>query len=232
MNRSWMFVLALIGFGLLVGVPSTGSADYDPDSPAGIIDRYGDETVETPNNEDLTKQDDLGDLRDKLFDQLAPIIDFRLMTRSALGPEARRISSDQLDELTEVFRPLVVRLYSGRLMDYLVKSVDPWIIDKIVIEGQEKRGGGRYAIVRTQAHVHRDETKRTLSINFKMIRGEKRWMVYDLVFENVSLVENYRSQFTSILTNHSVEYLIDQLEIKLQKIRAGDTPDTTVELTG
>jgi len=224
--------VVLIGFGLLVSVPPAWSADYDPDSPAGIIDRYGDETVKTLSNDELTKREDLGPLRDQLYEQLAPIIDFRLMTRSALGPEARSISSDQLDRLVEVFRPLVVRLYSGRLMDYLVKSSNPWLIDKIVIEGQEKKGGGRYALVRTNAHVHRDEVERTLSMNFKMIRGEDRWKVYDLVFENVSLVENYRSQFTSVLSNHSVDHLIDRLQTKLDQIRAGDTPDTAVELAG
>lgn len=232
MNPRWTAVLVLIGFGFLVSVPATWSADYDPDSPAGIIDRYGDETVETLNNEELTKKDDLSRLRDQLFDQVAPIIDFRLLTRSALGPEARSITSEELERLVEVFRPLVVRLYSGRLMDYLVKTDNPWIIDKIVIEGQEMRGNGRYALVRTNAHVHRDSTERTLSMNFKMIRGDERWMVYDLVFENVSLVENYRSQFTSVLSNHSVDYLVDQLKTKLEQIRAGDAPDTAVTVTG
>lgn len=232
MDRRWTFVLILLGLVLTVGSQSVTAAEYDPDSPAGIIDRYGNQTVETLNNDELTQKDDLGDLRDQLFDQLAPIINFRLMTRSALGPEARSISSEQLNRLVDVFKPLVVRLYSGRLMDYLVKPSNPWKIDNIAIKGQEKRGGGQYALVRSEAHVHRDGTERTLSMNFKMIRGDDRWQVYDLVFENVSLVENYRSQFTSVLANNSVDHLIQQLEQKLEQIRAGDTPDTAVQLTG
>jgi phospholipid transport system substrate-binding protein len=41
-----------------------------------------------------------------------------------------------------------------------------------------------------------------------------QWMVYDIVVEGVSLVANYRSQFTRMLESDSFESMIEALEQK------------------
>lgn len=209
-------------FGLLF---LTGTLVFQPSSargaksPAELIEDYGKRTVETLEDTDLTELENFEPLRRKLLNQLEPIIDFKLMTRSALGPAARSVSQEQLNRLTDVFRPLVVRLYSDRLLEYLAVKNPPWILDEIVVHGQEIKGGGSYALVKTTANVHRGTEKRDLSINFKLYKENDRWQVYDLVFVGVSMVENYRSQFSSVLANHSVDYLVEQLRNKLEQAR-------------
>jgi phospholipid transport system substrate-binding protein len=44
--------------------------------------------------------------------------------------------------------------------------------------------------------------------------GDGQWLVYDLVVEGVSLVANYRSQFTQMLDSGTFESLILELEKK------------------
>jgi phospholipid transport system substrate-binding protein len=46
------------------------------------------------------------------------------------------------------------------------------------------------------------------------------WKVYDLVIENISLMNNYRSQFNRILTNSTYDELISKIRAKLSDKRA------------
>lgn len=223
------FLLFLLGTFLLVS--PLAAADFEEGSPAAMIDRYGKKTVATLNDTNLTELENLQPLRDQLYDELEPLVNFELMTRSALGPQARQVSKEELQELKNVFKPLVIRLYSGRVMEYLVEKENPWKVDGIRVTDQEIRGGGQYAMVQALAHVSRGDTERDLSMGFKLIKGNGNWLVYDLVFENVSLVENYRSQFTSVLANNSIDYLIEQLRQKLDQVKAGDLPDTAAQLS-
>jgi phospholipid transport system substrate-binding protein len=42
-----------------------------------------------------------------------------------------------------------------------------------------------------------------------------KWKVYDVVAENISLVNNYRSQFNRILTNSSFDDLMQRIKSKI-----------------
>ncbi|MFB6346516.1 MAG: phospholipid-binding protein MlaC [bacterium] len=198
---------------------------HGAETPSAIIKAYADKTVSTLRDTNLNRDGNFNPLRDKLLSQLKPIIDFKLMTRSALGPAARSVNQDQLKELTSVFRPLVVRLYTDRLLEYMALKDPPWVLDKIVVKDQEIRGGGSYAMVRSTAQVHRGDNERELSMDFKMYKQKNRWVVYDIVFEGVSMVENYRSQFSSVLANNSVETLTEKLRDNLEKLRSESLED-------
>jgi len=50
-----------------------------------------------------------------------------------------------------------------------------------------------------------------------MILNDGRWKVYDVVVENMSLVQNYHSQFNDILGTDTPEQL---LEILRKKVKA------------
>ena len=52
------------------------------------------------------------------------------------------------------------------------------------------------------------------SVSYKLLRTEGDWRIYDLVVENVSLVNNYRSQFNRIIRKTSYEELVKKLKQK------------------
>jgi phospholipid transport system substrate-binding protein len=54
-----------------------------------------------------------------------------------------------------------------------------------------------------------------------MIMKDKVWKVYDVVIENVSLVQNYRSQFNSILAKNTPDQMIEILKKKTQGQQEG-----------
>jgi hypothetical protein len=53
-----------------------------------------------------------------------------------------------------------------------------------------------------------------IKIQYKLNLTGGEWMVYDAVIDDVSVVENYRSQFARILRTSSLEELIENLRAK------------------
>jgi len=50
-----------------------------------------------------------------------------------------------------------------------------------------------------------------------MIMKDGAWKVYDVVIENVSLVQNYRTQFNDILAKNTPEQLLEILRKKVKE---------------
>ena len=57
------------------------------------------------------------------------------------------------------------------------------------------------------------------TINYKLHRVGEDWRVYDLVIENISLINNYRSQFNRILTSSTYDELVSRIKTKLSDKR-------------
>ena len=49
---------------------------------------------------------------------------------------------------------------------------------------------------------------------YRLKRTDNRWNVYDAVIENISIVNNYRSQFDRVITKSSFDGLIKMLREK------------------
>ncbi len=91
-------------------------------------------------------------------------------------------------------------------------------MDKIESYTNEKfiylneRIDGRYAEVGSKMRTAKGEE---FTINYKLHRVGEDWRVYDLVIENASLMNNYRSQFNRIITSSSYDELVMKIKRKL-----------------
>ena len=54
-------------------------------------------------------------------------------------------------------------------------------------------------------------------MDYRLLADGGRWRVYDIVIEGVSLVNNYRSQFASMLQKSSFEEMTKQLKKTIGK---------------
>ena len=57
------------------------------------------------------------------------------------------------------------------------------------------------------------------SVVYQLHRKGDRWLIYDVVAENVSLVRNYRNQFGRIMAKSSGAGLIEALKQKIAKLK-------------
>jgi phospholipid transport system substrate-binding protein len=52
------------------------------------------------------------------------------------------------------------------------------------------------------------------TVNYKMHEADGNWKVYDVVIENISIVNNYRSQFNRVIAKSSYEDLLRNMKEK------------------
>ncbi len=56
-------------------------------------------------------------------------------------------------------------------------------------------------------------------VAYRMLPKDGKWLVYDVLIENISLVKNYRTQFQDILNTGSPENLIARIKAKAMEVR-------------
>jgi len=76
---------------------------------------------------------------------------------------------------------------------------------------------GTRAYVKTKVVVPSENVK--IELNYKMKRVNGEWMLYDIIVDEASLINNYRYQFNSIITENGYSDLIGRMEKKLAEIR-------------
>jgi phospholipid transport system substrate-binding protein len=123
------------------------------------------------------------------------------MARRTLGAHWRKINSDEKKEFVNLFTDLLERNYLGKIEQYSG--------EKIIYESEMI--SGKYALVKTKVLTLTDTE---IPLNYRLLRKNDRWKVYDIVIEGVSLVNNYRSQFNSIIRRSSFKDLLDKIQTK------------------
>lgn len=141
------------------------------------------------------------DLRAQLAQVIYPRFDFTEMAKRALGPHWGRRSSEEQREFVKIFAELLGKSYAERIES----STNQNILYTREIEDKD------YAQVDTKIV---SEKYAEFSINYKLHSVDKEWKVYDIVIEDISLVNNYRSQFDRVIARSSFEELVRMMKEK------------------
>lgn len=139
--------------------------------------------------------------REQLKQILYARFDFTEMARRALGANWRRRTPQEQEEFVRLFTDILERAYADIIEGYT---------DEKIIYFNE-RVDGTYADVGSKILTSKGEE---YSIYYKAHLVSNEWKVYDVVAENISLVNNYRSQFNRVIANSSYEELIRRLRDK------------------
>jgi phospholipid transport system substrate-binding protein len=106
-----------------------------------------------------------------------------------------------------------VRLFSALVERAYVSKIHLVDADRFQYLGDTVRGND--AVVRTKVFTKRDAE---IPVDYRVrLQEGTRWRVYDVDVDGVSLVDNYRRQFNSIITRSSYETLISQLKQKVNQ---------------
>lgn len=139
--------------------------------------------------------------REKLRKVIYPRFDFGEMAKRSLGPQWQRLSPKQRQEFVAVFTDLLEEAYVDQIESYQGEKV------VFVREAQEKG----FAEVESKVVTPKGEE---FVMHYKLHPADKEWKVYDIVVENISLVNNYRSQFNRVLARSSYEELLRRIKNK------------------
>lgn len=139
--------------------------------------------------------------REKLRQIVYERFDFTEMAKRSLGPQWQKRTPDEQKEFVRLFSDLLESAYLDRIESYSGEKV------RFVSERQESG----FAEVKTRIVNPKGEE---LSLDYRLHEVGGDWKVSDVVIENISLVNNYRSQFSRVLARSSYEGLIQAMRQK------------------
>jgi phospholipid transport system substrate-binding protein len=183
---------------------STADASAGPATDA--VRSTIDEVLKVLGDKDL-KQPARAEERRKLLEKIVGgRFDYQEMSRRSLGAPWNQLTDKDKQEFVDLFRTLLTNTYADRVENYSGDGV------QYVNERTEKD----YAEVRTKVLSGKTE----IPMDYRLMNKNSDWRVYDVVVDGVSLVNNYRGQFSKILRTSSYPELVDQLRKKSDKIKS------------
>jgi phospholipid transport system substrate-binding protein len=130
--------------------------------------------------------------------------DWEEMSMRTLARHWKDRTPAERTEFIDLFGQLLERTYLDKVEGYSGEKV------RYVDEKRE----GDYGLV-TVKIVTKEATEILVQYRLRNKGGE--WLVYDISIEGVSLVNNYRKQFHSILTRSSYKDLMNKLRSKVEE---------------
>jgi phospholipid transport system substrate-binding protein len=190
-------VIVLLG---LMAVPAR--AGEATEAMRGTID----EVLRILADRDLKQPSKANERRQLLEKVVGERFDYQEMSRRSLGASWNNLSEKDRQEFVSLFQTLLVNTYADKIESYTGDGV------QYINERTEKE----YAEVRTKVLTGKTE----IPLDYRLLNKGSAWRVYDVVVDGVSLVNNYRGQFSKILRNGSYADLVDQLRKKSEKIKS------------
>jgi phospholipid transport system substrate-binding protein len=187
-------MLATLGLTLL-----TGAALAQDTPPDALVKNVTLEVVELISKEKGGRAKVVSVIEEKVL----PHFNFTAMTALAMGQNWGKSTPEQKKRLTEEFRTLLVRTYASALAAYSEQKFDfrplrakPTDTD-VTVNVRVVQPGGQ-----------------PVTLDYSMEKTANGWKVYDVMVGGVSLVANYRTEFSNVVRASGIDGLIRDLQAK------------------
>jgi phospholipid transport system substrate-binding protein len=142
--------------------------------------------------------------RERLSNTIRVRFDFTEMSQRILALHWKNTGAQQRERFITLFTELLERNYIGRIEAYSGEKID---------FVKERVQGNRAAVDTLVATESAD-----IPISYRMVQRGDQWKVYDVVIENVSFVNNYRSSYGEILDKEGFDGLLSRMAEKLAEL--------------
>ena len=187
---------ALWGLMLLFALSSVQSAWAGP--PTDQLREGIDQVVKILKDPELRGDNKTDERRAAIIKQADKIFDFTETAKRALRQHWAKRTPAERQEFVRLFTGLIRRTYISKVDQYNAEMT----FQGDTVDGDE-------AIVRTMLVMGKSGE---MSLNYRMHQARDRWRVYDLDVAGISLVSNYRTQFSKIIRTESYESLVARLK--------------------
>ena len=201
MMKRQRFFIHLVVVGLMVHLSMVSECFADSEVTSQLKDTI-EKVIKIVQDEALDK--DKQARRVALRKTIAERFNYRQMVIRSLAKNWDARSDQERQEFIVLFKSLLENSYANKLEAYQDEKIN--YVDEIV--------KGKYALVKTEV-VRKSST---IGVDYKLIQENENWKVYDFVIEGVSMIRNYRSQFTKIIRRDSYEVLVQKLTEKINEL--------------
>jgi phospholipid transport system substrate-binding protein len=216
MHRNSSFKRTLAGmFTVLIGLMAWSGTAAATMTPTEYIKHH------TADVTDLLAQEESEERARKFSEKAEKVIDFRTLASRALGKHWDARNDEERQEFLDHLQTLLEANYKNKLEGNEVG-------EDYTIEYLEEKQRDDRAIVRTRVAWGKSDKERK-PVEYKLMKKENGWVVYDVVIDDISLEATYRDSYTKIIEEDGWDALIDKMEQKIKKIRADEGETGTAE---
>lgn len=172
--------------------------------PKDLVKKTADRILTILKDPSLKGATKLQERRQKLWEEISTAFDFEEMSKRALGRHWSKRSPEEKKEFVDLFSHLIQNAYIGK--------IDLYSDEEIVYLGEKQ--DSQYTTVSTKILT---KTGTEITADYRLLKDQEKWMVYDVVIEGVSLVNNYRIQFNNIVIKSSYEKLVEKMKQKKEE---------------
>ena len=169
-----------------------------------------DQVLKIVSDKDLQKNPT--ERREKLRQVISLRFNYKQMVMRSLASNYKDRSDKEREEFTALFKKSLENSYASKIENYQDETIN-------YVSEQVK---GDFALVKTQI-IRKDGV---IDVDYKLLKEGGQWLVYDFVIEGVSLIRNYRSQFSKIISTESYASLVDKLSKKIKDLEASSKVDS------
>jgi phospholipid transport system substrate-binding protein len=185
---------------LLTAALCVAAPAFAQEAPDAIVKRVATDVIATIKSDPAIQAGNEARIREVLEAKLLPHFDFTRMTALAMGRNWQTATPEQQKRVTDEFRALLVRTYSGALNNYRNETID---YKPLRMNPADTDVTVRTLVVRA--------TGSPIQIDYSMEKKADSWKCYDVIVGGVSLVTNYRDEFNNQVKAGGVDGLIKTL---------------------
>jgi phospholipid transport system substrate-binding protein len=147
-------------------------------------------------------------LKDDIKGVAGTLLDYGELTKRAMAEHWEKIKPSEQHDLVDTLKQLIERNYVRQIRSNL---------DYKIQYGEEKSLGPDSADVTSTVKVKTKGKATDAEIVYRMRKVGDKWMVWDVVTDEVSLMRNYKSQFNRIITESGFPELLKKMKNKLKE---------------
>jgi phospholipid transport system substrate-binding protein len=132
--------------------------------------------------------------------KIVPYSDMRRTTEMAMGPNWKKATPEQQNQLVLEFKNLLIRTYSGALSQLRDQTVQ--------FKALRAAPDDKEVVVKTVVLGRGDP----VPLDYRLEKTDKGWKVYDMNIMGVWLVEAYRNQFSNQISQNGIDGLVKFLQ--------------------
>ncbi|QMT39778.1 MlaC/ttg2D family ABC transporter substrate-binding protein [Neisseria shayeganii] len=185
---------------LSMGILSIGLAFATPQQ---AVDQLKENSTQVLNILSRANGGNANQVRRQAENYAIPYFDFARMTELAVGSPWRNASAAQKTALTEQFKTLLIRTYSGTMLEYRNARVN--IRPNAVVRGRS---------VIVTADITPSAGGKAVVMDYTMYQSGNKYRVYNVAVDGASLVTVYRQQFNNTIRQKGIDGLIEELRSK------------------
>lgn len=188
----------LIGWVIISLAMLTGA--WGGGTPTGAVKETVDQVLVVLKDQALKDPAKVVERRAKLEEIIGQRFDYAEMAKRTLASQWKGLSAEKQQEFVNLFQQFLANSYAGNVDGYSGEQV----------EYLKEREKGEFAEVQTKVI----SPKVQIPLDYRLLKKDGEWRVYDVVIDGVSLMKNYRGQFSRIINSSSFETLLDKLRSK------------------